>query len=115
MKRMLRRAFVQHALGATALATLPRVLPAAATRAGFRIFACDWTLQKTCNPAAFEVAAHLGLDGVQVDFGRPHSSERTLPLFAEAHQEAILAAAAAYKVPIASFAIKVSPTSMWPP
>jgi len=36
---------------------------------GFRIGACDWTLGKRADPAALEVAAQIGLDGVQVSLG----------------------------------------------
>ncbi|MEZ4776176.1 MAG: sugar phosphate isomerase/epimerase family protein [Bacteroidia bacterium] len=32
----------------------------------FRIGACDWSIGKRCDPTAFEFAAKLGLDGVQV-------------------------------------------------
>jgi L-ribulose-5-phosphate 3-epimerase len=35
----------------------------------FRLGACDWSIGQTCNPAAFEVARQIGLDGVQVSFG----------------------------------------------
>ena len=38
---------------------------------GFRIGACDWTLGKRTDPSALEMAKRLGLDGVQVDLGRP--------------------------------------------
>ena len=104
-----RRTFLKHSLGAFAAATaLPSLR--AATKSpppGFKIFACDWTLQKTCHPDAFEVAARLGLDGVQVDFGRLKPGETRLPLFDEAHQDRILAAAAQRKVAIASLALGV--------
>jgi sugar phosphate isomerase/epimerase len=35
----------------------------------FRIGACDWSLGKLGDPAAFEVAREIGLDGVQVSLG----------------------------------------------
>lgn len=72
---------------------------------GFRIFACDWTLQKTSQPGAFELAARIGLDGVQVDFGRPDENADKPPLFDPAHQDAILEASARHKVPVASLAL----------
>ena len=34
----------------------------------FRIGACDWSLGKTANAAAFDVARQIGLDGVQVSY-----------------------------------------------
>jgi len=47
---------------------------------GFRLGVCDWTIDKRTDPAAFEIAKKIGLDGVQVDFG---SGENDLPLFDE--------------------------------
>ena len=38
--------------------------------AGFKLGICDWTVGKTANPGSFEIARKIGLDGVQVDFGR---------------------------------------------
>jgi L-ribulose-5-phosphate 3-epimerase len=35
----------------------------------FKIGACDWSLGKRCDPAAFDVAKQIGLDGVQVEMG----------------------------------------------
>ena len=35
----------------------------------FKIGACDWSLGKRCDPAAFDVAKEIGLDGVQVEMG----------------------------------------------
>ncbi len=103
-----RRAFLQGSLAAVGAAALGRATRAAepkATMAGFRLFACDWTLQKLCNPEAFELAARIGLDGVQVDFGRPKDGEMMLPLFGEAQQERILAAAENHRVVISSLAM----------
>lgn len=35
----------------------------------FRLGACDWSIGKMGDPAAFEVAKQIGLDGVQVSLG----------------------------------------------
>jgi sugar phosphate isomerase/epimerase len=106
MKQISRRTFLKSSLVAAGMSTQLR--PAsAATAKGFRIFACDWTLQKTCSPEAFAVAARIGLDGVQVDFGRLKEGVTTLPLFDPAQQEKILAASAQHKVAIASLAMGV--------
>jgi L-ribulose-5-phosphate 3-epimerase len=35
----------------------------------FRIGGCDWSLGKSSDPAAFDVAKRIGLDGVQVNMG----------------------------------------------
>lgn len=109
MHTLTRRSFLQYSLGAVCAATaLPSLRSATkAPPPGFRIFACDWTLGKTCSPEAFEVAARIGLDGVQVDFGRPKPGETRLPLFDAAHQDRLLAAAAQHKVAIASLALGV--------
>ncbi len=109
MTLLTRRSFLRTSLLASTAAAAWRPLGAApkAPPPGFRIFACDWTLRQTCEPASFEVAKRIGLDGVQVDFGRLKPGETRLPLFDEAHQDKILAASAASKVAIASLAMGV--------
>ncbi|MDO8540858.1 MAG: sugar phosphate isomerase/epimerase family protein [Opitutaceae bacterium] len=108
-----RRSFVQRTLGLGVATALVRpsfaAKPAAAnsTATGFKIFACDWTIQKSCNPEAFELAARIGLDGVQVDFGRVKESSAVLPLFDQALQEKILAASRQHGVAISSLALGV--------
>jgi len=111
MLLLTRRRFLRQSLAATLAPAFASPLLAAdkarRAAAGFQIFACDWTLRQTCEPASFEVAKRIGLDGVQVDFGRLKPGETRLPLFDEAHQEKILAASAASKVAIASLAMGV--------
>lgn len=109
-----RRAFLGGMLGAAGLAPFLRPARMAAASAapggagnGFRIFACDWTLQKTCDPDSFAVAARIGLDGIQVDFGRVKEGVPVPPLFNPAHQDRILAASAQHGVAIASVALGV--------
>jgi L-ribulose-5-phosphate 3-epimerase len=63
---------------------------------------CDWTIGKTGDPAAFEVAARLGLDGVQVSLV-PKGD--TLALANEAYRRTFLEAVRKARIPIASFAI----------
>jgi sugar phosphate isomerase/epimerase len=106
MNTLPRRSFLKQSAAAVAAATLLPVARAASAN-GFQIFACDWTLRKTCDPESFELAARIGLDGVQVDFGRLAEGVTTLPLFNEAHQEKILAASAKHRVAIASLALGV--------
>ena len=72
--------------------------------AGFKLGVCDWTVGKTCQPASFEAAQRIGLDGVQVDFGRGDSE---LPLFDADRQKQILAGARESKLEIASLAMGV--------
>lgn len=42
---------------------------AAAGRRRFKVGACDWSLGKMGDPAAFDLAQQIGLDGVQVSLG----------------------------------------------
>jgi L-ribulose-5-phosphate 3-epimerase len=63
---------------------------------------CDWTIGKTGDPAAFEVAARLGLDGVQVSLV---PKGETLALADEEFRRTFLRAVRRARIPIASFAI----------
>jgi sugar phosphate isomerase/epimerase len=76
----------------------------AAAARGFRIGVCDWTIGKRTNPASFEVAERIGLDGVQVDFG---SGKEDLPLFDPDLQKRLLQQASEHNVRIASLAMGV--------
>lgn len=106
MHSISRRSFLKKSLGAAGVYALLR--PArAAEPTGFRIFACDWTLQKRCNPDAFETAARIGLDGVQVDFGKPAPGATAPLLFDAAQQEKLLSASAKHGVAISSLAMGV--------
>lgn len=63
---------LRHAAqAAAALALTPSLAPlfAAPEQRRFKIGACDWSIGKMCDPAAFEVARQIGLDGVQVSLG----------------------------------------------
>jgi L-ribulose-5-phosphate 3-epimerase len=42
---------------------------AAPEKRRFQLGACDWSIGKMADPAAFEVARQIGLDGVQVSLG----------------------------------------------
>ncbi len=72
--------------------------------AGFKLAVCDWTIGKTTDPGSFEVAKRIGLDGVQVDFGR---GETRLPLFDVELQDKILEQARKNKMEIPSLAMGV--------
>lgn len=106
MKPMHRRAFLSSTVGALGAAAFCRAsLRAADAREGFRIFACDWTMGLSCDAAAFAMAARIGLDGVQVELGKTALADGSLPLFSEAKQDEILAAAARHSVAVASLAL----------
>lgn len=67
-----------------------------------RLGVCDWTIGKTGDPAAFELAARLGLDGVQVSLVPKGDS---LALADPELRRAFLQAARKARIPIASFAV----------
>jgi sugar phosphate isomerase/epimerase len=75
---------------------------AAAGERRFKIGACDWSIGKMADPAAFEVAKQIGLDGVQVSLGTVADN---LKLRQPAVQERYKAAARAAGMEIASMAI----------
>jgi sugar phosphate isomerase/epimerase len=58
-----------HAVAIGALAAEYRPLLAAPQSRWFKIGACDWSLGKMADTAAFDVAKEIGLDGVQVSLG----------------------------------------------
>ena len=66
--KLTRRQFVTGALTAAGLARLAPLF-AADAKQRFKIGACDWSIGKMADPAALEVAKHIGLDGVQVSLG----------------------------------------------
>ncbi len=57
------------AAAASPLAPMLAPLFAAERSRWFKIGACDWSLRKWCDPAAFDLAKQIGLDGVQVSMG----------------------------------------------
>jgi sugar phosphate isomerase/epimerase len=63
-----RREFLA-ATAATVALTPFAPMPAVGAKARFRIGACDWSLGKTADVTALEVARQIGLDGVQVSLG----------------------------------------------
>jgi L-ribulose-5-phosphate 3-epimerase len=66
-REMLRRS--GQAAAWLALAGQCAPLFAASETRRFKIGACDWSIGKTSDPAAFEVAKQIGLDGVMVSMG----------------------------------------------
>ncbi|HUU18286.1 MAG TPA: sugar phosphate isomerase/epimerase family protein [Sedimentisphaerales bacterium] len=74
------------------------------TPRGFKLAVCDWTIGKTADPGSLEAAKRIGLDGVQVDFGR---GEDTLPLFDADLQRRFLDEVLRQDMEIASMAMGV--------
>ena len=66
-----RQMLLRTVQAATVVAVSPTVAPlfAAPEARRFKIGACDWSIGKMADPAAFEVAKQIGLDGVQVSLG----------------------------------------------
>lgn len=69
---------------------------------GFKIGACDWTVNKRADPTALELAKHWGLDGIQVDLGHQKDD---LPVRQPALQQRYLEMAKQHGAEIASLAI----------
>ncbi len=99
-----RQMIARTAQSAAALALSAPFAPllAAPAQRGFKIGACDWNLGRTADPAAFEVAQEIGLDGVQVSLG---SAANKMHLRQPRVQQAFLAASRKTGVAIASLAI----------
>lgn len=64
---MLRRSV--PAVAGFALAGCRASMSGTHARRRFKIGACDWSIGQSANPAAFDVAREIGLDGVQVNLG----------------------------------------------
>ncbi len=67
-RRTLLASSVRAAAAAAATSPFAALLAAPQSR-WFKIGACDWSLGKQADPAAFDVAKQIGLDGVQISLG----------------------------------------------
>jgi sugar phosphate isomerase/epimerase len=79
-----------------------RITKLRAAAPGFKIGACDWTLNKRTDLTALELAKKLGLDGIQVDFGHQKDG---LPLRKPEVQKKYLEMAKSLNVEIGSLAL----------
>ncbi len=69
-----RRSAIQYLCASAAAGYLPNALGEARPQvAEFPIGACDWTIGKQQDIAAFDVAQQIGLEGLQVSFSTPGS------------------------------------------
>ena len=66
-----RRSALQLLCASSGAALFSGTSNAAAETGSFRIGACDWSIGQKQNPAAFDVAREIGLEGVQVSFSDP--------------------------------------------
>jgi sugar phosphate isomerase/epimerase len=94
--------FITAILVAAAVPASPKGAAGQKTAYNLPLGVCDWTIAKTGDPAAFELAARLGLDGVQVSLVPKGDS---LVLADPALRRVFLEAARKARIPIASFAI----------
>ena len=74
----------------------------AVKKKNFRIGACDWSLGKNSDPAAFEIAKQIGLNGIMVDMG---SKKNNLHLREKNVQQKYLDASRQTGIKISSIAI----------
>jgi sugar phosphate isomerase/epimerase len=98
-RRWLKR--VAISTGAAVVSSRVHPLLAGAGDRGFKIGACDWSLGRR-DPTCFDLAKEIGLDGVQVDLGRP---ENGLQLRRPEVQQDYLAASRKTGVAIGSLAL----------
>jgi sugar phosphate isomerase/epimerase len=99
-----RRNLLKRASLAAASAPFCRALLWADEPRRFKIGACDWSLRLAGNPAALELARQIGLDGVQVTFGKPGAAH---DLRQADVRRTYLAAARQHRVQIASLGMGV--------
>lgn len=94
------------AVSTAAVGTWPLASPLAANsvRPRFKIGACDWSMQMQGDPAVFERAKQMGLDGVQISFGAP---EGKFDLRQETVRQQFLAEATKQGIEIASLGMGI--------
>jgi sugar phosphate isomerase/epimerase len=86
------------------LAALP--LAAAPKRAWIKVGVTDWNLGLATKPAAVELAARLGFEGVEINLGRP-DGDGPLPLADAALQQQYLDAFDKYRIPAAGVSLNI--------
>ena len=104
-EKITRRTLLTYSARAAAVAAAGwpfAALLAAPQSRWFKIGACDWSLGKTADPAAFDVAKQIGLDGVQISLG---TLRNDMHLRRADMQQAYRAAAQRTGVEMASMAI----------
>lgn len=74
---------------------------------GFKIGACDWTMRQASKPQALTLAKKIGLDGVEVDVGKPSKDTDPLPLSDKALQKEYLELSKRLGISIPSLAMGV--------
>ena len=64
-----RRSLLKRASALLLLNSFAGSILIGATRRQIRISACDWSIGKSSDPGAFDVAKEIGLEGIQVNLG----------------------------------------------
>ena len=64
-----RRSLLKRASALLLLNSFAGSILLGATRRQIRISACDWSIGKSSDPGAFDVAKEIGLEGIQVNLG----------------------------------------------
>jgi sugar phosphate isomerase/epimerase len=99
-----RRQWLKQTAALAALAPLTSLhkLRAAARKSKFKIGACDWSIGKSSNVEAFELARTIGLEGLMINMG---SEKNDLHLRDKTVQQSFLDASRKTGVKISSLAI----------
>lgn len=99
-----RRKFIQQAAWLTAFAgsSFKGMTENYRSKSNFKIGACDWSLGKSCDTHAFEIAKQIGLDGIMVNMG---SDKDNLRLRDKAVQQEFLNVSKITGIEISSIAI----------
>jgi hypothetical protein len=99
-----RRRLLGHTATLAAMAPLAGMcnVVSPAKKRKFHIGACDWSIGKSSDPAAFELARRIGLDGLMVNMG---SEKNNMHLRQKSVQQAYLDASQKTGVKISSLAL----------
>ena len=98
-----RRQLLKHAAWLPVFAGLPFDVDAlTGKKKYFKIGACDWSLGRSSDPAAFEIAKQIGLDGIMVNMG---SEKDNLHLREKSLQQRYLELSKQKNIEISSIAI----------
>lgn len=99
-----RRKLLSHTASLIALAPLcqPMNIFEEKRKRKFKVGACDWSIGKSSNIEAFDIASRIGLDGIMVNMG---FEKNNMHLRDRALQQSYLEASSKTKVKISSIAV----------
>jgi sugar phosphate isomerase/epimerase len=99
-----RRTFIKQSAWLTAFAGAGFSFSCTDSKKRFYMGACDWSIGKNSDPAAFDIAKRIGLDGLMVDMG---SEENNLHLREKNVQQQYIDASQQTGIKISSIAMGV--------